>query len=141
MAYIKAKEELKWKKWKAKEEKILRELGMEEDAIEKLRESDWEAFNSERRYRERQITSLLKQEKYGVDMEEGAVETIEQLLDMIEDKALFQVLMDTDRITLQIIVFKMMGYSTADIERELGISAGGIYCRICRIKKKIKKLQ
>ena len=52
MTFNKAKEELKWKCWKDKEEKVLRKLGMEESSIEILRQMDWEDFNAERRYRE-----------------------------------------------------------------------------------------
>lgn len=37
MAYNKAKEEKKWRLWKAAEEKQLRSLGVSEDTIEKLR--------------------------------------------------------------------------------------------------------
>ena len=53
MAYNKAREEQKWKKWKEREEEKLRELGMDEVSIQALHESDWADFNSERRYRER----------------------------------------------------------------------------------------
>ena len=58
MAYNKAKEEYRWNQWKAEEEKILREQGVEEEMIQKLREYDWEDFKAERRFREHQ-TSLL----------------------------------------------------------------------------------
>ena len=46
MAYNKAKEEYKWKQWKAEEEKILREQGVDEETIQKLREYDWDDFNA-----------------------------------------------------------------------------------------------
>lgn len=58
MAYNKAKEEYRWNQWKAEEEKILREQGVDEETIQKLREYDWNDFNAERRFREHQ-TSLL----------------------------------------------------------------------------------
>ena len=57
MAYNKAKEEYRWNQWKAEEEQILREQGVEEETIQKLREYDWEDFKAERRFREHQ-TSL-----------------------------------------------------------------------------------
>ena len=53
MAYNKASEERKWRYWKEQEEKKLRELGMDEEKIRKLRQMDWEDFLEERRYRER----------------------------------------------------------------------------------------
>ena len=52
MAYNKAKEEYRWNQWKAEEEQILREQGVEEETIQKLREYDWEDFKAERRFRE-----------------------------------------------------------------------------------------
>ena len=60
MAYNKkAKEEYRWNQWKSEEEeKILREQGVEEETIQKLREYDWNDFKAERRFREHQ-TSLL----------------------------------------------------------------------------------
>ena len=53
MAYNKAKEEKKWRLWKEAEEKQLRNLGVDEDDIEKLRIHDWAIFNSDRRYYQR----------------------------------------------------------------------------------------
>ena len=47
MAYNKAKEEYRWNQWKAEEEKILREQGVDEETIQKLREYDWDDFNAE----------------------------------------------------------------------------------------------
>ena len=40
MAYNKTSEERKWNYWKEQEEKKLRELGMEEEKIQKLRQMD-----------------------------------------------------------------------------------------------------
>ena len=40
MAYNKTSEERKWRYWKEQEEKKLRELGMEEEKIQKLRRMD-----------------------------------------------------------------------------------------------------
>ena len=52
MAYNKTSEERKWNYWKEQEEKKLRELGMEEEKIQKLRQMVREDFLEERRYRE-----------------------------------------------------------------------------------------
>ena len=49
MAYNKASEERKWHYWKEREEKKLRELGMDEEKIRKLRQMDWEDFLEERK--------------------------------------------------------------------------------------------
>ena len=46
MAYNKTSEERKWNYWKEQEEKKLRELGMEEEKIQKLRQMDREPKRS-----------------------------------------------------------------------------------------------
>lgn len=50
MAYNKARAEMEWLKWKNKEENQLRELGVDEDTIQRLHTYDWDAFKSERNY-------------------------------------------------------------------------------------------
>lgn len=56
MAYNKARAEKAWLKWKAKEEKHLRELGVNEDTIQRLHTYDWEMFKAERNYQQRILT-------------------------------------------------------------------------------------
>ena len=51
MAYNKARAEKEWLKWKAAEEANLRELGVDEDTIQRLHYYDWESFKAERNYR------------------------------------------------------------------------------------------
>ena len=55
MAYNKAGAEKKWLKWKEAEEKKLRELGVDEETIQRLHTYDWAEFNRERRYLQRQV--------------------------------------------------------------------------------------
>ena len=86
MAYNKAKEEYRWNQWKAEEEKILREQGVDEETIQKLREYDWNDFNAERRFREHQTLlldcmELLLEEK---ETKESQPESVEALLDTEE---------------------------------------------------------
>lgn len=45
MAYNKARAEKKWLKWKEAEEKKLRELGVDEETIQRLHTYDWAEFN------------------------------------------------------------------------------------------------
>ena len=85
-AYNKAKEEYRWNQWKAEEEKILREQGVDEETIQKLREYDWDDFNAERRFREHQTSlldcmELLLEEK---ETKESQPESVEALLDTEE---------------------------------------------------------
>jgi RNA polymerase sigma-70 factor (ECF subfamily) len=142
MAYNKAKEEHKWKKWKEREEQKLRELGMDEASIKILRESDWADFNSDRRFREHQISLLEHMEILleETDTSEPDIQNVDDLLDMIGDEQLLHTLLEADRKTLQVLVLKMMGYSVADIAVKLGITDRAVYCRIDRLKKKIKKI-
>lgn len=93
MAYNKAKEEYRWNQWKAEEEKILREQGVDEETIQKLREYDWDDFNTERRFREHQTSlldcmELLLEEK---ETKESQPESVEALLDTVENEELLMV--------------------------------------------------
>ena len=46
MAYNKARAEKQWLKWKEAEERKLRELGVDEDTIQRLHTYDWAQFNT-----------------------------------------------------------------------------------------------
>ena len=50
MPYNKARAEKEWLAWKTKEEAKLRELGVDEETIQRLHTYDWVEFNRERRY-------------------------------------------------------------------------------------------
>ena len=82
MAYNKAREEHKWKKWKEHEEEKLRELGMNEASIQALHESDWADFNSDRRFQEHQTSLLDYMEFLLAESEAGEPEirNVEELL-------------------------------------------------------------
>lgn len=142
MAYNKAREEWKWKQWKEREEQKLRELGMDEASIQALRKSDWADFNSDRRFGEHQ-TSLLDYMELMLEEAEDTepeIQSVEELLDSISDEKLLHILLEADRKTLQILVLRMMGYAVADIAGKLGMADRAVYCRIDRLKKKIKKI-
>lgn len=141
MAYNKAREEQKWKLWKEREEQKMRELGMAEEAIQALRESDWEEFKEERRFREHQITL---QDYVEILLEEAAetesqVQNVEELLESVADEKLLHILLETERETLQILVLKMMGYIPKEISQCTGMPEQTIYTKIRRLREKIKK--
>lgn len=71
MAYNKTSEERKWNYWKEQEEKKLRELGMEEEKIQKLRQMDREDFLEERRYREHLDETMQDMAGYGFHKRKG----------------------------------------------------------------------
>lgn len=139
MAYNKAKEEWKWRQWKEKEEEKLRACGMEENSIQKLRDSDWEDFKAERIYQNHRADYPESFEWGNDEFLEPDIMEINALLDNVSDEKIFHVLKETDKKTLQIIFLKILGFSVNEISRELGILEKTIYTRIDRLKKKIKK--
>ena len=140
MAYNKAREEKKWRLWKAAEEKQLRSLGVSEDTIEKLRVHDWAIFNSDRRYYQRMQETGTYLEEVATDMTQPEIKTVEDFLDNIENQQLYQVLIKVDRLTLQAILLQIQGYSIAEIAAILGMKEDTVYKRLGRLKQKIKKL-
>ena len=140
MAYNKAKEEKKWRLWKEAEEKQLRSLGVSEDTIEQLHTHDWAIFNSDRRYYQRMQESGTYLEEVAEDTTPPEVKTVEDFLDSIENQRLYQVLIMVDRLTLQIIVMQLQGYSTHDIAASLRLTEEAVYKRVRRLKEKIKKI-
>lgn len=140
MAYNKAKEEKKWRLWKAAEEKQLRSLGVSEDTIEKLRVHDWAIFNSDRRYYEKLQDAGTYLEEVAEDTTQPETKTVEDFLDSIENQQLYQVLIKVDRLTLQTVLLQLQGFSVPEIARMLGMNEDVLYKRIQRLKKKIKKL-
>ena len=139
MSFNYGREEKKWRLWKEAEEKELRGLGVEEDTIEKLHTYDWAVFNSDRRYyrRLKEVGTYL--EEFAEDAATPEVRTVEDFLDSIENQKLYKVLIKVDRLTLQIAVMKMQGYSTHEIAVQFTITEKAIYRRMDRLKEKLKK--
>nr|WP_288976224.1 sigma-70 family RNA polymerase sigma factor [uncultured Blautia sp.] len=140
MAYNKAKAEYAWKKWKEKEESQLREAGVSEDMIKNLRKSDWEDFKAERRYFEHTAMLLGEADLPEREMAEPDIDDIGGLLNCVEDRRLLHTLLDADKSTLQIILFKMMGYQIKKIAEMTVTPEQTLYTRMNRLKKKIKKI-
>ena len=139
MAYNKAREEKKWRLWKEAEEKQLRSLGVSESDIEKLRVHDWAIFNSDRRYYQRMHETGTYLEEVAADMTQPEIKTVEDFLNNIENQQLYQVLIKVDKLTLQIALMKIQGYSTREIAHSLDITEKAVYRRLDRLKEKIKK--
>ena len=139
MSFNYGREEKKWRLWKEAEEKQLRSLGVSEDAIEQLHTHDWAVFNSDRRYYRRLQDVGTYLEEFAEETAQPEVKSVEDFLDNIENQQLYQILIMVDRLTLQIIVMKMQGYSTHDIASLLGMTEQAIYKRVNRLKEKIKK--
>ena len=118
----------------------MRNLGVNEDDIEKLRIHDWAIFNSDRRYYQRVQETGTYLDELAVDTTQPEVKTVEDFLDSIENQHLYQVLIKVDRLTLQAILLQLQGYSVAEIAARLDMKEDAIYKRLKRLKEKIKKL-
>ena len=98
MAYNHGKEERKWKLWKEKEEKILRDSGVSEDIIEAIRFYDRQAFNSDRRYYERVQETGTYLDTVAASTDQAEPKTVQDFLDHIENQELYHVLITVDRL-------------------------------------------
>ena len=94
MAYNHRRAEIEWLNWKEKEEKQLRELGVDEDTIQRLHTYDWQQFNKERQYQQRWRDELEEIEQQEEQL--PPVRTMEDLLDEIGNEQLFDILRKAD---------------------------------------------
>ncbi|SCH51986.1 Uncharacterised protein [uncultured Ruminococcus sp.] len=139
MAYNKAKAEKEWIKWKETEEKKLRELGVDEETIQRLHTYDWAQFNKERRYLQRKVEWSPVLDLMTAQELESPVKDTESLLDNIENTELLRILFKEDKLTINAIFLRSWGYSTRQICTQLGITEYAYYNRIKRLKRKLKK--
>ena len=138
MAYNHGREDRKWRIWKEAEEKVLRECGVDEAAIEQIRTDDRADFNSNRRFYRwasdfgDYLESMTDREK------QVEVRSVSNLLDEIESETLYLALITVDRRTLQIVLLKMQGYSTKEIAPLVHLTTGAIYARMQHLRKKLE---
>ena len=141
MSYNHGKEERKWQRWKLAEEKVLRACSMDENTIEQLRLWDKAMFNSDRRFYEKLQDTGTYLDSVARSEAKTEIYTVEALLNDIENVELLKTLMTVDKLTLQITLLKMNGYSTNEIAILVHLSTDAIYKRIAVLKKKLKKFQ
>ena len=140
MSFNYGREEKKWRLWKEAEEKQMRSLGVNEDTIEQLHTHDWAVFNSDRRYYRRLQDAGTYLEEFAEDMAQPEVKTVEDLLNSIENEQLYQVLIQVDRLTLQIVIWKIDGYSSMEISEKCGLSVNAVNFRMWHLRKKLKNI-
>ena len=138
MAYNKARAENEWLKWKEAEETKLRELGVDEDTIQRLHTYDWAQFKSERRFLERWEEWSPYVEWIAAKDVELPVTDTESLLDSVEDMELLRVLLKEDQLTLKIVLLKISGYLASEIVEKTGLSPKAVNLRVVRLRKKLK---
>ena len=141
MSYNHGKEERKWLHWKLAEEKVLRACGVDESTIEQLCLWDKAMFNSDRRFYEKLQDTGTYLDCIAESDTQAKIYTVEDLLNDIENAELLKTLLTVDKLTLQISVLKMNGYSTNEIAVLVHLSTDAIYKRIAVLKKKLKKFQ
>ena len=141
MAYNHGREERKWRLWKEAEEKILRECGVSESIIEEIRNYDRKVFNSDRRFY-RRLNDVGEYTEDTAEQEQVIeVKTVVELLDEIENEALYRTLLTVDKYTLQIALLKMQGYSTKEIAARTGLTEKAVYKRLDRLREKLKSFK
>ena len=138
MAYNKARAEKAWLKWKAKEEKHLRELGVNEDTIQRLHAYDWEMFKAERNYQQHLIDIGTFPDIASNDFP-ALPRNAKDFLNNIEDERLYRLLDEVDPQTLQMLFLKSLGYTAKGIKQRISMPESMIHNRISRLRKKYKK--
>ena len=77
-----------------------------------IRLYDRQAFNSDRRYYERVQETGTYLDTVAASTDQAEPKTVQDFLDHIENQELYHVLITVDRLTLQIVLMKIQGYST-----------------------------
>lgn len=138
MSYNYRKEYAKWKRWKEQEERILKQMNMPKNKINELREFDWAQFNDERRFtRKQNITNDQYFALIPVN-DKKEFKNINDILDSIEDEALYEYLKDEEPVLLTIILLKIQGFSIKEISKLINMPISTIYRKIEKIKKNFK---
>ena len=88
MAYNHGRAERKWKLWKEKEEKILRDSGASEDMIEPIRLYARQAFNTDKPYYEPVQETGTYLDTVAASTDQAEPKTVQDFLDRIENQEL-----------------------------------------------------
>lgn len=130
MKYNYEKEKLRWEKDKLLEEKLLKKNNVNHSIINMLRNYDWNDFKRERSFKTHQNVTKDVFFDLKATYDEKEINSINDLMDEIENENLYKILSKEDNITLKILVYKIQGYSTKEIANILGITIDNIYYRI-----------
>ena len=117
-----------------------------------IEEVDLQIFSLARRNNKQKITqkqseTMINKGKLVMDHKkhkekesgESQPESVEALLDTVENEELLQILLSTDKKTLQMVVLKMMGYAPKEISHHMELPEQTVYTRLRRLREKIKK--
>ena len=138
MSYNYRKEYAKWKRWKEQEERILKQMNMPKNKVNELREFDWAQFNDERRFtRKQNITNDQYFALIPVN-DKKEFKNINDILDSIEDEALYEYLKDEEPVLLTVILLKIQGFSIKEISKLINMPISTIYRKIEKIKRNFR---
>lgn len=110
-----------------KEEELLKKLNVPQALINELREYDYDQFKADRRYKTKH---LLFDDNFFINRptyDKKHYTSLRDLLDDIENEALFDYLNSSDKEILQIISLKIQGYSIKEISKITGLTTNKIY--------------
>ena len=141
MAFNKAKEELKWKIRKEKEEEILRSEGMSESKITILRKYDWEEFKRERNIRRAQ--DVTSDEFFDLIPTYDSVNcsSLDDIEEHATDHRLLKCLKEFDELKYIVIDLRVKGYRYNEIAKILNRSDEEVYYLVKQIKEDLKFLK
>lgn len=141
MVYNSLKSYWIWRRKKEAEEKGWRELGVDENIIDELHDFDRIAYNSDDRFYKRLYDVGDFYEEIIEDKSQCEVNSVEQLLDEVENPAMYKILKKTSEKTLQILLMRVRGYSVKDITEILHLSKTSVYKRIKNVREKLNKVR
>ena len=141
MAYNGLKEYYKWRRWKDNDEKTMREHGVDEETMAKIRDFDRITYNSNNRFYKRLNDMGEFYEETIPDTSKDEITSVEQLLQEVENPKMYKILKKASGRTLQIILMRVQGYSVKDISEIIHISKASIYDRISTLRNKLKEVR
>ena len=130
-----------YKEWldkKEKEERLLRQLGVDEGTIQILRNYDYRLFLNDRRFIDHERATSEGLFLMVPAYDPVIIATPEKLLDEIEDVAVYYVLKKSDRRLLEILILLMHDYTIDEIAEDFHMSTNAVYKRLETLSKKLK---
>lgn len=128
-----------WLRKKEKEERLLRQLGVDENTIQILRNYDYRLFLDDRRFIDHERATSEGLFLMVPAYDPLIIATPEKLLDEIEDVTVYYILKRSDRKLLEILILLMHDYTIDEIAEDLHMSTNAIYKRLEKLRRKIKK--
>lgn len=135
-------EENIFNKWKTKEERIMRENGINEEKIQKLREFDREQFNSNRRFLTHYYfdsDSFFSKYDAPAKPQESLPQSVEEFLNCISSIALVEALKEFGFETQLIVFLRYRGFTGRQVSKITGIPTYTISRRISELEKVYKQ--